>query len=87
MTTDLDSLAEQLQRLKDQGRDRYDVAQAAVIGQRLLAQVQAVHAVVAHARQISAGERMTVYVADVERALGVQAPVPHKVGLNDGGTL
>lgn len=45
-------------------------------------QVQAVHALIAHARLISPSERAVIYVADLERALGIDAPVPHKLGGN-----
>lgn len=45
--------------------------------------LNAVQAVVEHARKISPSERAIVYVADVERALGLDAPTPHKMGGND----
>lgn len=44
----------------------------------------AVREVVRKARQISPSERALMYVADVELALGMDAPVPHKLGGNDG---
>lgn len=45
--------------------------------------LQALHALVEHARKVSPSERAVLYVADVERALGMDAPVPHKTGGND----
>lgn len=48
--------------------------------------LNAVHALVQHARKVSPSERAVLYVADVERALGMDAPVPHKLGGNDGNT-
>ncbi len=41
---------------------------------------------IAHARRISAGPGMAVYVADLEKALGLVLDVelPHKIGQNDG---
>jgi len=36
-----------------------------------------------NARKISPSERAVLYVADVERALGMDAPTPHKTGGND----
>lgn len=33
-------------------------------------------------RLISPSERAVIYVADLERALGINAPVPHKLGGN-----
>lgn len=42
---------------------------------------------IARARAISDGDRMTVYVADLEAALGLRPDVaPSKIGQNDGGT-
>lgn len=45
-----------------------------------------VRALVAHARKISPSPSMTFYVADVERALGIDAPRPHKTGANEEKT-
>jgi hypothetical protein len=45
--------------------------------------LNAVHALVEHARKISPSERAVLYVADVERELGMDAPTPHKLGGND----
>lgn len=55
-------------------------------GERCSAQLRldAVRDLIAHARQISDSASMVVYVADLERTLGLDAPVPHKVGQNDG---
>jgi hypothetical protein len=47
------------------------------------AKVTAVEAVLAHARKVSPSPSMTVYVSDVERALGHDAPVAHKHGQAD----
>ena len=41
-----------------------------------------VEALIDHARKISPSERSVVYVADLERALGMDAPRPHKLGGN-----
>lgn len=46
----------------------------------LVKRVRAVEALIAHARKISPSPSMHVYVADLERALGIDAPVPHKLG-------
>lgn len=45
--------------------------------------LNAIHALVEHARKVSPSERAVLYVADVERALGMDAPTPHKTGGND----
>jgi hypothetical protein len=70
-------LRRELQRQKD-GRDFEQGALRAAI-----TQLAAVHAVVEHARKISPSERAVLYVADLERALGMDAPTPHKTGGND----
>lgn len=46
-------------------------------------QLNAVRDLIAHARLISPSDRAVIYVADLERALGIAAPVPHKLGGND----
>lgn len=43
----------------------------------------AIEALVGHARKISPSPSMHVYVADLERALGIDAPRPHKLGGGD----
>ena len=49
-------------------------------------QLQAVDEVIAHARRISPSDAMHVYIADLERALGMDAARPHKLGQRDGET-
>jgi len=46
----------------------------------------AIEAVLAHARQVTPSDRAIIYAADIERALGRDAPTPHKTGQNDGAT-
>lgn len=45
--------------------------------------LRAVEALIARAKRISSGPGMSIYVADLERALGREAPVPHKMGQAD----
>jgi hypothetical protein len=47
-------------------------------------ELHAIRKLIAHARLISPSERAVIYVADIERALGIDAPVPHRLGGNDG---
>lgn len=54
------------------GHYQYDQADAR-------ARLDAIRAVIAHARKISSSDRLMVYAADIERALGDDnAPRPHK---------
>lgn len=46
------------------------------------AKLAAVHALIEHARKISPSPSMHIYIADLERALGLDAPRPHKTGGN-----
>ena len=48
--------------------------------QQLLSRLDAVRAVLDHARKISPSASMHVYVADLERALGLDVARPHKTG-------
>jgi hypothetical protein len=59
--------------------DRAEIAQ-------LRATDAAVRAVLAQARAISPGAGMSVYVADLERALGADVVKPHKLGQNEPST-
>lgn len=47
------------------------------------AKIAAVEALIEHARKISPSPSMSIYVADLERALGRDAPRPHKLGGNE----
>ena len=49
----------------------------------LLAVVAAVQDVVRRKRQISPSASMWCYIAEIERALGMDAPRPHKLGQRD----
>lgn len=48
--------------------------------EQLRAKIEAVEAVLAKARLVSPSPSMSVYVTDIERALGHDRPVAHKKG-------
>lgn len=53
---------------------------AAPVVDLLRAKIEAVEAVLAKARLVSPSPSMSVYVTDIERALGHDRPVAHKKG-------
>jgi len=56
------------------------LCQLAATAEILLNQLEAVQAVLEGAKRVSSSPSMMVYVADVERALGLDVARPHKLG-------